>query len=299
MQEVLELAGQVAPLDTTVLVVGESGTGKEFVVKMIHEQSRRANGAFVSMNCAALTETLLESELFGHVRGAFTGAMRDKPGLFEVASNGTLFLDELGEVAPSVQAKLLRALQEREIRRVGGERTIKVNTRVVAATNRDLRAAVTAGTFREDLYFRLSAFVIPIPPLRDRREDIPVLAHQFVQRAAARMEKDVRTVSADAMTLLVNYAWPGNVRELEHAIERGVILARGTTVSVRELPPEIVQGRAGIRTTDTLDLKKNEQRLIRQALEKFKGNRKRAADALKISPVTLWRKMKEYGLSED
>ena len=299
MQEVLELAGQVAPLDTTVLVFGESGTGKEFVVKMIHEQSRRASGPFVSVNCAALTETLLESELFGHVRGAFTGAMRDKPGLFEVASNGTLFLDELGEVAPSVQAKLLRALQEREIRRVGGERTIKVNTRVVAATNRDLRAAVTAGTFREDLYFRLSAFVITIPPLRDRRDDIPLLAHQFVQRAAARMEKDVRTVSAEAMTLLVNYAWPGNVRELEHAIERGVILARGTTVTIRELPPEIVQGRAGIRTTDTLDLKKNEQVLIRQALEKFKGNRKRAAEALNISPVTLWRKMKEYGLPED
>jgi two-component system response regulator HydG len=194
---------------------------------------------------------------------------------------------------------LLRALQEREIRRVGGERTIKVNTRVVAATNRDLRAAVTAGTFREDLYFRLSAFVITLPPLRDRREDIPLLAHQFVQRAAARMEKDVRTVSAEAMTLLVNYAWPGNVRELEHAIERGVILARGTTVTVRELPPEVVQGRAGIRTTETLDLKKNEQRLIRQALDKFKGNRKRAAQALNISPVTLWRKMKDYGLSAD
>jgi DNA-binding NtrC family response regulator/predicted hydrocarbon binding protein len=299
MQEVLELAGQVAPLDTTVLVLGESGTGKEFVVKMIHDQSRRASGPFVSVNCAALTETLLESELFGHVRGAFTGAMRDKPGLFEVASNGTLFLDELGEVAPSVQAKLLRALQEREIRRVGGERTIKVNTRVVAATNRDLRAAVTAGTFREDLYFRLSAFVISIPPLRDRRDDIPALAHQFVQLAAARMDKEVRTVSAEAMTLLVNYEWPGNVRELEHAIERGVILARGTTVSARELPPEIIHGRTGIRIADTLDLKKNERRLIRQALEKFKGNRKRAAAALKISPVTLWRKMKEYGLSDD
>jgi len=299
MQEVLELAGQVAPLDTTVLVLGESGTGKEFVVRMIHEQSRRSGGPFVSVNCAALTETLLESELFGHVRGAFTGAMRDKPGLFEVASNGTLFLDELGEVAPSVQAKLLRALQEREIRRVGGERTIKINTRVVAATNRDLRAAVNAGSFREDLYFRLSAFVITIPPLRDRREDIPILAHQFVQRAAGRMEKDVRTVSAEAMTLLVRYAWPGNVRELEHAIERGVILARGMTVSVRDLPPEIVQGRDGIRATETLDLKKNEQRLIRQALDKFKGNRKRAADALNISAVTLWRKMKEYGLAEE
>jgi DNA-binding NtrC family response regulator len=298
MQEVLELAGQVAPLDTTVLVLGESGTGKEFVVRMMHDQSRRAAGPFVSVNCAALTETLLESELFGHVRGAFTGAMRDKPGLFEVASNGTLFLDELGEVAPSVQAKLLRALQEREIRRVGGERTITVNARVIAATNRDLRAAVEAGSFREDLYFRLSAFVITIPPLRDRREDIPVLAHQFAQRAAARMEKDVRTISAEAMTRLVHYSWPGNVRELEHAIERGVILARGTTVTVRELPPEIVQGRAGIRAVETLDLKEHEQRLIRQALTTFKGNRKRAAEALNISPVTLWRKIKEYGLAD-
>jgi transcriptional regulator with PAS, ATPase and Fis domain len=264
---------------------------------MIHDQSRRASGPFVSVNCAALTETLLESELFGHVRGAFTGAVRDKPGLFEVASNGTLFLDELGEVAPSVQAKLLRALQEREIRRVGGERTIKVNTRVVAATNRDLRAAVDAGTFREDLYFRLSAFIIPIPPLRDRREDIPVLAHQFVRRAATRMDKDVRTVSAEAMTVLVNYAWPGNVRELEHAIERGVILARGTTVGVRELPPEIVNARGAGDLTDPLDLNRNEERLIRQALAKFKGNRKRASDALKISPVTLWRKMKQYGIA--
>ncbi len=296
MREVLELAGQVAPLDTTVLVTGESGTGKEFVVRMIHEQSRRADGPFVSVNCAALTETLLESELFGHVRGAFTGAVRDKPGLFEVASRGTLFLDEIGEVAPSVQAKLLRALQEREIRRVGGERTMTVNPRVVAATNRDLRSAVAAGSFREDLYYRLGAFVIPIPPLRDRREDIPVLAHEFVQRAAARMGKDVRTVSAEAMTLLVRYGWPGNVRELEHAIERAVILARGATITVRELPPEIAQGRSGPRESETLDLKANERRLIELALEKFDQNRKRAAEALNISPVTLWRKIKDYQL---
>jgi hypothetical protein len=212
MQEVLELAGQVAPLDTTVLVCGESGTGKEFVVRLIHDQSERAGGPFVSVNCAALTETLLESELFGHVRGAFTGAVRDKPGLFEVASKGTLFLDEIGEVAPTVQAKLLRALQEREIRRVGGERAVKVDTRVIAATNRDLQAAVEAGTFRQDLYFRLGAFVITIPPLRDRREDIPRLAHAFVQRAAARTKKDVRSISAEAMTALINYRWPGNVR---------------------------------------------------------------------------------------
>jgi DNA-binding NtrC family response regulator len=297
MQEVLELAAQVAPLDTTVLVYGESGTGKEFVVRMIHEQSRRASGSFVSINCAALTETLLESELFGHVRGAFTGAVRDKPGLFEVASNGTLFLDEIGEVAPTIQAKLLRALQEREIRRVGAERTIKINTRVVAATNRDLRAAVAAGTFREDLYFRLGAFIIAIPPLRDRREDIPPMVHEFVRRAATRMGKDVRTVSAEAMTLLMRYSWPGNVRELEHAIERAVILARGATVTVRELPPELSESRSRTQLGDTLDLKEQEQRLIGKALERFNGNRKKAAEALNISPVTLWRKMKEYGLA--
>jgi DNA-binding NtrC family response regulator len=297
MQEVLELAAQVAPLDTTVLVYGESGTGKEFVVRMIHEQSGRAAGPFVSVNCAALTETLLESELFGHARGAFTGAVRDKPGLFEVASNGTLFLDEIGEVAPTIQAKLLRALQEREIRRVGAERTIKVNTRVVAATNRDLRAAVAAGTFREDLYFRLGAFIISIPPLRDRRDDIPPMVHEFVRRAATRMGKDVRTVSAEAMTLLMRYSWPGNVRELENAIERAVILARGTTVTVRELPPELSEIRSRTQSGDTLDLKRHEERLIGKALERFNGNRKKAAEALNISPVTLWRKMKEYGLA--
>ena len=185
MQEVLELAARVAPIDTTVLVYGESGTGKEFIVRMIHEQSPRAAAPFVSINCAALTETLLESELFGHVRGAFTGASRDKAGLVRSGGSGTLFLDEIGEVAPTVQAKLLRALQEREIRRVGAERTIKVNARVVAATNRDLKDAVAKGTFREDLYFRLAAFIITVPPLRERRDDIPALVHEFVRRSAA------------------------------------------------------------------------------------------------------------------
>ncbi len=296
MQEVLELAGHVAPLETTVLVYGESGTGKEFVVRLIHDQSARARGPFVSVNCAALTETLLESELFGHVRGAFTGAMRDKPGLFEVASGGTIFLDEIGEVAPTVQAKLLRALQEREIRRVGGERTVKVDTRVVAATNRDLRAAVEAGTFREDLYFRLGAFVITIPPLRDRREDIPALVHEFVKRSASRVKKDVQTVSAEAMTALINYRWPGNVRELEHAIERAVILARGPSVRMRELPPELSQKKAVQVGDDTLDLRVHERTLIRRALDRYRGNRRQAAVALNISTVTLWRKMKEYGI---
>jgi DNA-binding NtrC family response regulator len=296
MQDVLELAGRVAPLDTTVLVCGESGTGKEFIVRMIHDQSPRAGGPFVSINCAALTETLLESELFGHVRGAFTGAVRDKAGLFEVAGDGTLFLDEIGEVAPTVQAKLLRALQEREIRRVGAERNIKVNSRIVAATNRDLRAAVDAGTFREDLYFRLGAFVITVPPLRERREDIPSLVHDFLGRAATRVKKEVKSVSAEAMTALMHYGWPGNVRELEHAIERAVIVARGTSVKVRELPPEISQKTRLRSTDDSLDLQGQERAMIERALERFRGNRREAADALKISTVTLWRKMKQYGL---
>ena len=296
MQEVLELAARVAPLDTTVLVYGESGTGKEYIVRLIHDQSPRAGNPFLSINCAAITETLLESELFGHVRGSFTGAVRDKAGLFEVAGHGTLFLDEIGEVAPTVQAKLLRALQEREIRRVGAERNIRVNARVVAATNRDLRAAVAAGTFREDLYFRLGAFVITVPPLRDRREDIPPLVHEFVTRAAARMKKDVSTVSAEAMTALMNYRWPGNVRELEHAIERAVILAQGTSVRVRDLPPEISQKPRQRSGDDSLDLQEQERVMIERALEKFRGNRRQAADALKISTVTLWRKMKQYGL---
>ena len=297
MQEVLELAGRVAPLDTTVLVQGESGIGKEFIVRMIHDQSPRAGDPFVSINCAALTETLLESELFGHVRGAFTGAIRDKAGLFEVAGTGTLFLDEIGEVAPTVQAKLLRALQEREIRRVGGERTIKVHARVVAATNRDLRAAVDAGAFREDLYFRLGAFVIAVPPLRERREDIPPLVLDFVRRAAARVKKDVKNVSADAMTALMSYHWPGNVRELEHAIERAVIVARGPSIKVGELPPEVSQKPRPGPLEDSLDLQAHERVMIERALERFRGNRREAAAALKISTVTLWRKMKQYGLS--
>jgi DNA-binding NtrC family response regulator len=297
MQDVLELAARVAPLDTTVLVYGESGTGKEFIVRLIHDQSPRAAAPFVSINCAALTETLLESELFGHVRGSFTGAVRDKAGLFEVAGAGTIFLDEIGEIAPTVQAKLLRALQEREIRRVGGERSIKVNARVVAATNRDLRAAVDAGTFREDLYFRLGAFVITVPPLRDRREDIPPLVHNFLSRAASRMKKDVSSVSADAMTALMNYRWPGNVRELEHAVERAVILANNPNVRVRDLPPEVTQKSRVRSGDDTLDLQQQEQVMIERALERFGGNRRKAAEALKISTVTLWRKMKQYGLS--
>jgi DNA-binding NtrC family response regulator len=296
MRDVLEMAARVAPLDTTVLVFGESGTGKEFIVRMIHEQSERAARPFISVNCAALPETLLESELFGHVRGAFTGAVRDKTGLFELATTGTLFLDEIGETAPTIQAKLLRALQEGEIRKVGGERTTRVNPRVIAATNRDLRAAVAAGTFREDLYFRLGAFVITVPPLRERREAIPTLVQQFLRVAARKMKKDVRGLSPDAMTLLVRYHWPGNVRELEHAVQRAVILAHGPTVTVRELPPEVRSGSPDSPASDSLDLGEHERRAIIRALKRFGGNRRQAAKALNISTVTLWRRMKRYGL---
>lgn len=296
MREVLEMAARVAPLETTVLVCGESGTGKEFIVRMIHDLSERAARPFISVNCAALPENLLESELFGHVRGAFTGAVRDKTGLFELATTGTLFLDEIGEMAPTIQAKLLRALQEGEIRRVGGERSTRVNSRVIAATNRDLRAAVAAGSFREDLYFRLGAFVITVPPLRERREAIPTLVHQFLRTAAKQMKKDVRGISAEAMTLLMNYRWPGNVRELEHAIQRAVILAPGSSVTVRELPPEVRARTSDSSTDDTLDLAEHERKVIRRALDRFAGNRKLAAKALNISTVTLWRRMKQYRL---
>jgi DNA-binding NtrC family response regulator len=297
MQQVLEMAARVAPLDTTVLVYGESGTGKEFIVRLIHDQSPRAAGPFVSINCAALTETLLESELFGHVRGAFTGAVRDKAGLFEVAGSGTIFLDEIGEVAPTVQAKLLRALQEREIRRVGGQRHITIDARVVAATNRDLRAAVDAGTFRQDLFFRLGAFIIEVPPLRERREDIPPLVHSVLTRAASRMKKDVRAVSADAMSALMNYRWPGNVRELQHAIERAVILTNAASIRRRDLPPEVTRTSRRRAGGGMLDLQEQERTSIERALERFDGNRKKAAEALNISTVTLWRKIKQYGLS--
>ncbi|MEP7117571.1 MAG: sigma 54-interacting transcriptional regulator [Acidobacteriota bacterium] len=214
-----------------------------------------------------------------------------------MAGSGTIFLDEIGEVAPTVQAKLLRALQEREIRRVGAERSIRIHARVVAATNRDLRAAADAGSFREDLYFRLGAFIITVPPLRDRREDIPPLVQHFLVRASTRMGKDVTAVSAEAMTALMNYRWPGNVRELEHAVERAVILANGPSIRLRELPPEITKKAPVGASGDTLDLQEHERLMIERALHQFGGHRRRAAEALKISTVTLWRKMKQYGLS--
>ena len=296
MQEVLEFAARVAPLDTTVLVYGESGTGKEFIVRMIHDQSPRASGPFVSINCAALTETLLESELFGHVRGAFTGAVRDKAGLFEVAGNGTLFLDEIGEVAPTVQAKLLRALQEREIRRVGGERTIKVNAQSRGRdeprpASRRRRGHVPRGSVFSARRVRDHGSAAARAP-RGHSAAGP----RFRASRGSRVKKDVETVSAEAMTALMNYRWPGNVRELEHAIERAVIVARGTSIRGPRAAAGGLAEDPASASDDSLDLQEQERAMIERALERFRGNRRQAAEALKISTVTLWRKMKQYGL---
>ena len=292
MSAAVHAAMQVAPLPTTVLIQGESGTGKEFFAHLIHHNSGHTNAPFVSLNCAALTESLLESELFGHVRGAFTGAIRDKAGLLELARDGTLFLDEVGDMPLRVQAKLLRALELRQIRRVGGEADIRVHARVVAATNVDLPAAIDAGTFRRELYFRLSGFVIHLPALQERREAIPILAYEFLKRAASAFGKKVLSISPAAMSRLISHSWPGNVRELKHAVERAVIVSTGAEIQVDALPEKVFQDAE--HPADNLNLRQNERNMILQALLESKGNRSVAARNLNIDPATLWRKLKRY-----
>src|SRR5512140_1131678 len=239
MREVTRMIEAVAYSSTTVLVTGDSGTGKELVARALHARSPRKAHPFIALNCGALTETLLESELFGHVKGAFTGAQRDQKGLFDAADGGTIFLDEIGDIPPPTQVRLLRVLQEGEIKRVGAADSVKVDVRVIAATHRDLPKLVKAGKFREDLFYRLNVINIPLPPLRDRVDDIPLLAHHFLRRYAERLGKKVRSVSPDAIELLTSYRWPGNVRELENAIERAVVLCRGDTILPGDLPPAI------------------------------------------------------------
>ncbi len=239
MREVARMIDAVAYSAATVLVTGESGTGKELVARALHQKSSRRSHTFVALNCGALTETLLESELFGHVKGAFTGAQRDQKGLFEAADGGTIFLDEIGDIPLSTQVRLLRVLQEGEMKRVGSAESVKVDVRVIAATHRDLPKLVKAGKFREDLFYRLNVIAIPLPPLRDRIEDVPLLAHHFLKRYAERLGKKIRTLSPEAMDLLGGYRWPGNVRELENAVERAVVLCRGDTISAVDLPPSI------------------------------------------------------------
>jgi transcriptional regulator with PAS, ATPase and Fis domain len=300
MAQVLVLVGRVAPTDATVLIRGDSGTGKEIIAKALHHASPRSRGRFVALNCGALPETLLESEIFGHVKGAFTGAGANKKGLYEEAHGGTLFLDEIGEMTPGLQVKLLRALQSGEVRPVGSTQVITVDTRVVAATNRDLEPMIRQGAFREDLFYRLNVIPIVLPPLRERREDIPLLAEHFLARFAGRQGRALR-LSAGAMERLLRYPWPGNVRELENAMERTAILAQAETVEASDLPPHVV-GAVVLGPAPALapeqTLADAERAHIAQTLERCGWNHTRASEALGIGRTTLWRKLKEFGIDK-
>lgn len=298
MREVFDLIRRVADSPTNVLITGESGTGKELVAKAIHYNSERRDGPFIPVNCAAIPEALLESELFGHMKGAFTDAKSDKRGLFEEAQKGTLLLDEISELPTLLQAKLLRAIQEREIRRVGSTRAVPVNVRIIAATNLNLSEEVKAKRFREDLYYRLNVIEIRLPPLRERREDIPLLVEAFLRKCAEASHKEVRGMTESALALLIDYPWPGNVRELENVIERAVILSRGERIVPEDLPPTITGTRGGKRVMDeaaerTLPLEKVEREYILRILEKTGGNKYQAAQVLGIDRKTLYRKLAE------
>jgi DNA-binding NtrC family response regulator len=279
-----------------VLLTGESGVGKERVARLIHQESARAAGPFVAINCGAMPETLLESELFGHARGAFTGANQDRPGLFEAAQGGTLLLDEIGEVPPSMQVKLLRVLQEREVRRVGENRNRPVNARVLAATNRDLQAEIHAARFRQDLFYRLRVVEIRVPPLRERRDDIVPLARTFLSSAVTRTGRQISTFTPAAVHRLLRYRWPGNVRELENAIERAVVLADGDRIDAIDLPEEVGLATPGADDANEVrTMAEVERDYIKSVLQVVGGNRAKAAEALGIGTATLYRKLKEYG----
>ena len=299
MQILWEMVVQVAPTEATVLVTGDSGTGKELVASALHYKSHRRKGPFIKVNCAALSETLLESELFGHEKGAFTGADRRREGCFVQAQEGTLFLDEIGETTPAMQAKLLRVLQEHELQRVGGQEIITVDVRIVTATNRDLEAEVKTGNFREDLYYRLNVVALDMPSLCDRDGDIPLLADFFVRNFAKRNKREVLGVTPECMDILNRYPWPGNVRELENAIERGVILMRGDYLDLDSLPMA-VQNWSGMNPKKEEEqpstLREAERVLILKTLEETNGNRSEAARRLQITRKTLLNKLKKYGV---
>jgi two-component system, NtrC family, response regulator HydG len=297
MIELLEMISYVAPTEATVLITGDSGTGKELVAAELHRNSARSNGPFVKVNCAALAESLLESELFGHEKGAFTGADKQRNGKFVQASGGTLFLDEIGETSQAMQVKMLRVLQEHELQRVGGEETIHTDARIIAATNRDLEEEVRAGNFREDLYYRLNVVTVPVPPLRDRKDDIPLLVNHFVRKFAEKNRREVAGVTSECMERLSLYPWPGNVRELENAIERGVILMRGEYLTEKSLPLPIQKQEKndGEEETQPSSLQAQEKKLILQTLEETGGNKSEAARRLGITRKTLQNKLQKYG----
>lgn len=298
MRQLMKMVDRVAPSAATCLILGESGTGKELIAKAIHERSNRKNRPFVAINCGALRETLLESELFGHEKGSFTGAYTRKIGLAEAANGGTLFLDEIGELSPGIQAKLLRFIQEGEIFRVGGKDPIKVDIRLISATNRELDVEVTRGNFREDLYYRINTITLHAPPLRRRKDDISMLVEHFLARGANRFLNRGRQMSDEAMKILVKYDWPGNIRELQNVCERLQILADGHVIMPGDLPEQIVNPEQKIIVDDydaTVTLYELEKRYILKALNYFEGNKTQAANALGITIKTLYNKLHEYG----
>ncbi len=299
MERLLETVRQIGPTDCNVLISGESGTGKELFARYTHFNSRRADGPFFAINCGAFTEELLSNELFGHEKGSFTGAMAMKKGLFEMATGGTLFLDEITEMPASMQVKLLRVIQEKEMLRVGGTESIKVDVRFVAATNRNIQDAIKDGAFRQDLYFRLNVVSLRIPPLSERKDDIPLLSYYFLKKYAVLMKKSVSELSQDVIGLLMNYDFPGNVRELENIMERGVALATGKVIELAHLPEDLRE--LNIRTFRKKEgkmpsLDEQEEAYIKWVLNEVGGNRTLAAQILGIDRVSLWRKLKKYGL---
>jgi DNA-binding NtrC family response regulator len=306
MIELYKEIARVAPARSTVLILGESGTGKELIARAIHQYSPRANRNFIPVNCGALTESLLESELFGHVKGSFTGAQVDRRGLWEEAGGGTLFLDEIGDISLAMQVKLLRALQEGEIRRVGSSRPVKVDARIVAATNRDLEADVKAGRFREDLFYRLSVVTLRVPPLRERRSDIPLLAEKLLEKASENAGRERLKLSAAVLAILVSWDWKGNVRELEATIEHAALRARGSEIAPEDLPEKFrgSEARKGGKLPDDLysdlpSLDELEKRYLQHVLEKVGHNRSRAADVLGVDRRTLYRMAERFGIHLD
>jgi DNA-binding NtrC family response regulator len=302
MQAVLALVERVAPSNVTVLIGGESGVGKDLIARAIHEHSQRASGPFIKINSTAIPENLLESELFGYEKGAFSGATSSKPGKFELADKGTLFLDEIGDVPSTIQVKLLRVLQEREFERLGGTKTLKVDVRLVAATNRDLRAALEEGTFREDLYYRLNVVPIDMPPLRDHKEDIPSLVHFFLDKFAKEAATSAKTITPAAMKLLVEFDWPGNVRELENVIQRAVTLLEGKTIDVVDIHLDSRSHRANSVAQFVLPqgmtLDQWERETIREALKRANGNKSQAARALGLSRNALRYRLSQMGVAD-
>jgi two-component system response regulator HydG len=302
MQRVVQTARQVAPSDIPVLILGENGTGKELVARAIHNHSKRRKGRLVALNCAGFAPTILEDELFGHVRGAFTDARTDRPGRFEHANNGTLFLDEIGDMPHEMQAKLLRALESGEVVRLGANEPIHVDVRLISATNKNLEQMVAEKVFREDLYFRIKGVTISIPPLRERREDIPLLIHYFLQQSAEKYAKEMEGIEPEAQQILMSYSWPGNVRQLKNVVEQMVVLSQGNKLAVSSIPTDIRPAGGvgdtigGMNNLVGISLEQAERELIRNTLKLVNGNREQAAKILGIGERTLYRKINKYGL---